>query len=147
MLYRTQQWLPWNINICKTSFATLPPWILKSSFGSIFLHFQPGSTFHRVRMHRKLASTSGHHQKEMTFHSTGHPPSLCKIGASISSEDVHPAGWTWVRFNSILTQQKASLHSDVVTGSEVVSGLATEHTQNGFWWAHMRVWNYKQHSG
>ena len=40
--------------------------------------------------------------------------------------DVHPAGWTWARMNSILTQRKASLPTEVVTGSEVVSVLAIE---------------------
>ena len=34
--YRTQQWLPWNNNVCNTCLVTLPPWIWKPSFGSSF---------------------------------------------------------------------------------------------------------------
>ena len=52
--------------------------------------------------------------------------------------------------NFILAQQKTSLPKDVKTNSKVVSGLATGQVltrKNGFWWAHMRAWNYRQHSG
>ena len=36
MLYRTQQWLSWDKNVCKTCFLTVPPCILKPCFGSSF---------------------------------------------------------------------------------------------------------------
>ena len=62
--------------------------------------------------------------------------SLCKIGASIPSEDVHTARWTWARMNSILKQRKASLSYDAVTGSGVVSGLTWP--QNRYW--HAQKW-------
>ena len=62
-----------------------------------------------------------HHKKETAFISCKWPHSLCKFGASIPFEDVHPAGWTWARRNSILIQRKTSLPSHAATGSGVAT--------------------------
>ena len=74
-------------------------------------------------MQKSLVLTSGDHQKETVFISCKWPHSLCKIGALIPSEGVHPALWTWARMNSISTQRKASLPSDAATCPGVVYGL------------------------
>ena len=106
MLYRTQEWLPWINNLCKKVLGNI------ATLG-----------IHPIRMHRGLVPTSGDQQKETAFISCKWPHSVCKIGVSIPSEGVHPAGWTWARVNSILIQRKASLPSHAATSSGVVSGL------------------------
>ena len=58
------------------------------------LYFPTGSTFHSARIHRRLVPTPGDHQKDTAFISCKWRHSLCKIGASIPSEVVHPAGLT-----------------------------------------------------
>ena len=100
-------------------FVILTPWIWKPSYG--------GSSFSTRSYWFNISSSvnaqeAGRYIWRPPFIWCHWPPSLCKICAYTLSDDVQPAGWTWVRKNSILTHRKASLHSGRF-GGDVLSDL------------------------
>ena len=95
--FKTQEGLPWINNLYKNVLGNIATLDMKSQLWVQFFY-----TFPLVQhfIQSKCTGDCSQHLEITAFISCKWPHSSCKIGASIPSEDVHPAGWTWVRMGN-----------------------------------------------
>ena len=140
----------------KTCLVILLPWIWKPTFGNSFsILFPTSSTFHPVRMHRRLVPTSaGDHitrKKHHWFHASGHIRCAKLVHLyhlkMCTQQDGHGQGWIPFLHTRRLfyPPMQRQVLGWCLVWHDYRTGIDTH--KNGFWWAHMRVQTYTEHSG
>ena len=149
MLWRTQPLFLW-INVWKTSLVKLLPWIRQPSFG--YSISTPSHWFEISSGRSEQVTGPGIWTPlERCCHSSMYRATFIMQNQHICTTRRCAAcmmSWTWM--NSRFIQRKASLPSGTATGSGAVSGLiwpGVDVRNEGFWRAHGRARNNREHSG
>ena len=146
MLYRTQKWLQQYMQNVLANIATLD---MKAQLWVQFLLYFPiSSTFHPV------IPTSGDHitrKRQHLFHASGriHYVKLVHLYhlKMCTLQDGHGQGWIPFLYRGRLLHHpmQRQVLGWCLVWHDHRTGIGM-HT-NGFWWAHIRLLNYREHSG
>ena len=154
MLYRPREWLPWINNLCKNMLGSIHTMDMKVQFVSRFFFY----TFPLVQHFTQSEYTGGWpllpvitRKRLCLFHASGHIHyaklvhlyhlKMCTL------QDGHGQGLIPFSHRGRLLYH--SMHQQVLGWGLVWHNHKTgiDMHKNGFWWTHMRVQNYREHSG